>query len=143
MGDVCVQLNVYLQKLSRLRDEGDGLAVAVRRLADQETVARSAAHALGSCAENIAAVQDYRDAQVSTASCAKPEVRKCLFLLLFRYSVWRAKCSASCARTAIRVPLQRYLMVQSTNTQMYKITKCTFCTFAGEREEDCELKGQF
>lgn len=75
LGEVCQQLNVYLQKVARMRDEGDALAQSILKLAEPETVCRSLKLGLTSFAENVAAVQDYRDAQVSKSCPACTTIR--------------------------------------------------------------------
>jgi len=57
-------MNIYIQKLARIRDEGDSLSNLLLKLAEQEAIDKSFRQGLIVFGESFAAIQDYRDAQV-------------------------------------------------------------------------------
>lgn len=58
------QMSSYVDKVARLRDEGDVMAIAVLKFAESEATFRSLRTGLVGLADKLATVQDYRHAQV-------------------------------------------------------------------------------
>ncbi|KAI1309339.1 Protein FAM92A-B [Halotydeus destructor] len=65
LGDLVQQLNLYILKTAKVRDEGDNLSLAIVKVADSDNLSRPTKNVLNSVAEHFAGVQDFRDVQVN------------------------------------------------------------------------------
>lgn len=64
LADICNQLAAYTRRLAATRDEGDQLASHVLQFAEGEKINSTMKAALTNFADNLAAVGDYRNAEV-------------------------------------------------------------------------------
>ncbi|CAH1779560.1 unnamed protein product [Owenia fusiformis] len=62
-GEMCFHFGALARKNAKLRDKGDEVAKHILTYAENESLNHSSRHALTKFSENLAAVQDYRNAQ--------------------------------------------------------------------------------
>ena len=62
--DIFSQLQVYVRKIARTRDEADILAKMLLKLAEAETISKSFRAGVSSFACHFSMVQDYRNAEI-------------------------------------------------------------------------------